>query len=267
MARVTHEWVTAGEDVVHVLDFGGTGRPVLFLHGVGGGAWTWEPVLEHLPGDLRLLSADLPGYGESRWRADGDYASRSLAATLGEVLRTLAAEPADVVGFSWGGLVGLALAAQRPSAVRRLAVLDIPPSTPLSDTDIPRLPVTFADQRAAVAASRGLAPRATDRVLRRDAAHLTRPGPDGGYHRKMDPRLTHRWPFRAEDLWPELAAFPGPLLVVRAEQSPNLPAEVAERMVAVAPDAVLHTVADCGHLIPLERPAELAAALAAFLRP
>lgn len=269
MAAVVHDWVRSGDDVIHVLDIAGHGRPALFLHGVGGGAWTWEPVADQLAGSLRMISVDLPGYGDSRWREDGDYSSEHAAGALADVVRSITADPADqvdLVGFSWGGLIALTLVARLPAAVGRLVVVDIPPSTPLSDTDIPQLPVTFADLDAAVAASRALAPRATERVLLRDAAHLVRPGPDGGFHRRMDPRLTHRWPFRQDDRWAELAAFGGSMLIVRGGESPVLAAEVAERMADVAGNAQLHTIADCGHLVPLERPAELATLLRDFLR-
>lgn len=270
MATVVHDWVRSGDDVLHVLDVAGQGRPALFLHGVGGGAWTWEPVADQLAGSVRMISVDLPGYGDSRWRADGDYSSERAAGALAGVVRAVTADPADqvdLVGFSWGGLIALTLAAQLPAAVGRLVLVDVPPATPLSDTDIPQLPVTFADLDAAVAASRALAPRATDRVLQRDAAHLVRPGPDGGFHRRMDPRLTQRWPFRNDDRWAELAAFGGSMLIIRGGESPVLTAEVAGHMVDAAKGAQLHTIADCGHLVPLERPAELATLLRNFLRP
>ncbi|HEX5595570.1 MAG TPA: alpha/beta hydrolase [Micromonosporaceae bacterium] len=264
--RVSHEWVTVDNDVIHLLDFGGPGQPVLFLHGVGGSAWTWAPVADQLHGAVRMIAVDLPGWGESRWRADFDYTSHSLAAPLADVVAAITPDPIDVVGFSWGGLIGLALAAQAPAAVRRLAMIDIPPATPLSDTDIPQLPTTFPDLEAAVAASRALAPRATEQVLRRDAAHGVRPTPGGGYQKKIDPRLVQRWPFRNDNLWPELAAFTGELLIVRAEQSQTLNAEVAAQMATTAHSATLHTIPDSGHLIPLERPAELAGTLRSFLQ-
>ena len=211
-----------------------------------------------------MIAMDLPGYGESRWRDEFSYSSRSLAAAMVRASDQYVPGDIDVVGFSWGGLIGLAMTALAP-IVRRLVVIDIPPATPLTDTDIPRLRTSFPDLSAAVAASRALAPRAPDAVLWRDAVHAVRPVPGGTFEKKIDPRLTQRWPFRNDNLWPELTAFDRPMLVVRAEHSPTLAPDVAERMVAEARHAELRTMPDCGHLIPLERPAELAGVVGDFL--
>ncbi len=149
--------------------------------------------------------------------------------------------------------------------VRRVAMIDVPPSFARSETDIPALAYGFADAAAAVEAERRLSPRAAEATLAAYAALSTRPAEGGHLVKKHDETFLLRWPFHRDDRWEELRRLDRPLLVVHAEESPVLPADVAERMVAEARHATLVHVASCGHMIPIERPAELVAALRAFL--
>ena len=101
----------------------GSGRPVLFVPGTGGVGPYWAPLVRQLPG-VRSLLVDRPGWGPS----DAiDYRGRDLAdvsaTVLGAVQEQLDAPVADVVGASIGGTWALGLAARRPSAVRRIALL------------------------------------------------------------------------------------------------------------------------------------------------
>lgn len=249
---------------LHRLEFEGVGRPVLLVHGVGGTAWIWHRVAPTLATVGRPVAVDLRGFGLSQRSADRSYATTEHADDLEAVLDALDWDDVDVVGFSWGALVAIALAA-RTRRVRRLALVDMPPSSPLSETEVSPLPYRAVSHAEAVAGERRLAPRATDEVAALTAALLTVPDLEGGLTRAIDPLFLERWPFRSDDRWPELCALEIPVLVVRAEESPALPAEVAAEMAARTGDGRLVTIASCGHLVPVERPAELAAALTGFL--
>ena len=263
-ARVAHRFVHVDDARLHLLDFGGEGRAIVFLHGVGGNAWTWLEVGPALAGAGHVLALDFRGYGESQWSPTQDYSTRAHAADLARVVDALGVDELDVVGFSWGGLVALALAAV-DERVRRVAMVDIPPSFEQSETAIPALAYGFTDAAQAVEAERRLSPRAAEETLAAYAALSTRPSEGGHLVKKHDETFLLRWPFRRDDLWPELRALDRPVLVVRAAESPVLPAEVAARMVEEATKGTLAEIPDCGHMIPIERPAELATALRAFL--
>ncbi len=97
------------------------GRPALLLHGLDETSDAWRDVAAHLPADLRLLAADLPGFGASEAR--GSYAVSAVAATLAAVTLAEVDGPVDLVGHGWGATVAIALAAARPPLVRRLAVI------------------------------------------------------------------------------------------------------------------------------------------------
>jgi len=250
---------------LHVLDFGGAGRPVLLLHGVLGQAWMWAGVAPALTGAGRVLALDLRGYGDSQWSPTGAYATEDHAGDAAAVIERFGAGAADVVGFSWGGLVGLALAARRPDLVRRLAIVDVPPSFAQSDTEVPPLAGEYASHAEAVEAERRLSPRAQDGMLDVMASHGTRPTAGGRLARKHDPTFLQRWPFRRDDRWEQLRALGAPLLIVRASDSAVLSEDEADRMRGEARAATLVRIADCGHLVAVERPGPLAAAVTAFL--
>ncbi|MQA75413.1 MAG: alpha/beta fold hydrolase [Solirubrobacterales bacterium] len=247
---------------LHRLDWGGDGRPIILLHGVGGHAWMWSWIAPALRAHGRPIAPDLRGYGDSQWSAERAYRTEEHASDLAALCASLTSEPVDLVGFSWGGLVALAFASEHPDRVRRVAIIDIPPATEQPPDAIPpAFRGRFADHADAVEAERVLAPGADAGVLALMAAFGSRSHPDGGLTRKLDPYLLSRWPFRADDRWDELRGLRAPTLVVHAQDSVVLAADEARRMVAEAPDARLETIADSGHLVALERPDALARAL------
>ena len=264
VACVEHRFVYANGLRLHLLDFGGEGRETLLLHGVGGGAWVWHAVAPQLAAGRHVLALDLRGYGESQWSANGRYATDDHVADVEAVLTALGIDAVDLVGFSWGGLIGLALAA-RSARVGRLCLVDIGPSSPLSEMEVMPLPYRSADMEDALEGERSLAPRAQTATLEAAAALLTAPAAEGGFVRKLDPFFLTRWPFRADDRWDELRALDAELLIVHADESRVLPGEVAERMRDEARQATLVEIADSGHLVPIEQPEALVAAIDRFL--
>jgi pimeloyl-ACP methyl ester carboxylesterase len=264
VARATHRFVPARGARLHVLEFGGEGRAIVFLHGIAGNAWMWLEVASLLAGAGRALALDFKGYGESQWSPTQEYSTADHATDLAHVVNALDLPEIDVVGFSWGGLVAVAFAAV-DKRVRRVAMIDIPPSFDQSETDIPALAYSFADAEAALEAERRLSPRADEATLAAYSALSTRPSEGGSLVKKHDETFLCRWPFRSDNRWGELRRLEQPVLVVRAEESPVLAADIADRMVTEARSARLVEIPSCGHMVPIERPAELAAALQAFL--
>jgi pimeloyl-ACP methyl ester carboxylesterase len=104
----------------------GSGRSVLFVHGGGGIAAQWAPLLVRLP-SLRALAVDRPGCGLS----DGfDYTGVPLREhavdVLASLLDALELPSVDIVANSMGGLWSLSLAVARPERVASLALLGCP---------------------------------------------------------------------------------------------------------------------------------------------
>lgn len=88
------------------------GPPVVLVHGLTASTDWWRPTVVALEGDHDVHVVRLPG-----------FRYREAASWLGEWLEGEGLEGATVVGHSMGGTVALALAAQRPHLVRRLALI------------------------------------------------------------------------------------------------------------------------------------------------
>ncbi len=108
----------------------GSGPPLLLLHGFPQTGAMWRPVAESLAGSHTLVIPDLPGYGDSQPPANAEAASkRAMAASMIDVMETLGFPSFDVAGHDRGGRVAYRMALDHPVRVRRLAVLDILPTS------------------------------------------------------------------------------------------------------------------------------------------
>jgi len=105
----------------------GDGPPIVFVHGMGTSAATWDGCMERLDDRFTTIAVDLLGHGESPVLDDPDEYLRDRAlADLDDVLAELD-EPAVLVGHSLGGYLALAHAATRPGAARAIVVLNTGP--------------------------------------------------------------------------------------------------------------------------------------------
>jgi len=105
----------------------GDGPPIVFVHGMGTSAATWERCSALLADRFTTIAVDLLGHGESPLLDDpAEYLRDRALADLDDVLADLD-EPAVLVGHSLGGYLALAHAATRPGAVRAIVVLNTGP--------------------------------------------------------------------------------------------------------------------------------------------
>ena len=105
----------------------GDGPPIVFVHGMGTSAATWDGCMERLDDRFTTIAVDLLGHGESPVLDDPDEYLRDRAlADLDDVLAELD-EPAVLVGHSLGGYLALAHAATRPGAARAIVVINTGP--------------------------------------------------------------------------------------------------------------------------------------------
>jgi haloacetate dehalogenase len=111
---------------------GGSGQPLLLLHGYPETHLMWHAVAPRLAERFRVVAADLPGYGDSfRPPVSEDHAAhgkRALAGDLVAAMARLGHETFAVAGHDRGGRVGYRMALDHPAVVTRLAVLDIVPT-------------------------------------------------------------------------------------------------------------------------------------------
>jgi haloacetate dehalogenase len=111
---------------------GGSGPPVLLLHGYPQNHLMWRHVAPDLARDHTVVAADLRGYGDSGKPVPDDagqvYSKRSMARDQVGLMRELGFGEFGLAGHDRGARVAHRLALDHPGAVRRLAVLDVVPT-------------------------------------------------------------------------------------------------------------------------------------------
>src|ERR1700757_2729771 len=111
------------------LRYGGSGPPLLLLHGNPLTHVMWHKIGPRLAQGFTVVAADLRGYGDSS-KPDGGsdhagYSFRAMAQDQVEVMRSLGFDRYDVCGHDRGARVAHRMALDDPDRVRRVAMLDI----------------------------------------------------------------------------------------------------------------------------------------------
>jgi pimeloyl-ACP methyl ester carboxylesterase len=244
---------------------------VVFLHGGGQNAHTWDTVILGL--GLPALAVDLPGHGRSAWREDGDYGPKRAAEAIAPILREQAPDARLVVGMSLGGLTALRIAATEPNLVRELVLVDVTPSAPERHTEMTKAQMgtvalvsenrtfpTFADMLEVTVAA---APHRDRESLRRGVFHNSKQLDDGTWTWRYD---SFRKGDGFERLWDDVPAITMPTTLIRGANSFFVNDEDAETFARTAPGFQrTHVVAGAGHSVQGDQPAKLVALLREIL--
>lgn len=97
----------------------GSGQPILFIHGWGGTHKSLLPIASHLAGEYRTICLDLPGFGEST-NPDPQWGVKEYAQLISTFLHQLGLNDVIYFGHSFGGSLGIYLAATEPSLISQL---------------------------------------------------------------------------------------------------------------------------------------------------
>jgi pimeloyl-ACP methyl ester carboxylesterase len=241
---------------------GGSGDPLLLLHGLGGSAANWVELLPGVAARFRVLVLDLPGHAGSAPLPRGAGVT-DFAAVAAELLEAEDAAGALVAGHSFGGLIALRLAHRRPELVRGLLL-----AAPAGIGSGTRFAQAVVLANASVRPGRWVAPlrfRYAQRAWYRravfrpwfvsDADALTADATHGllaGLREHVDLKVAGR-AMIADDPRVDLDAVRCPVVLLWGARDAQLPLddafEYARRL-----RAKLRLVADCGHLVVVERP-------------
>jgi pimeloyl-ACP methyl ester carboxylesterase len=249
---------------------GGEGEPLLLLHGLAGSAGNWVELLPDLVRRHRVLAVDLPGHAGSA-RPPRGTSMNDFAAVAAAVLEAEAEGAGLVAGHSFGGLVALRLAHARPELVRGLLLI-----SPAGIGTRARVSQAIVLASTTVRPGRWVAPfrhRYAERAWYRRAlfrpwfvsdadalsAHATH-GLLGAQREHTDTRTAGR-AMNADDPRRDLAEIVCPVVILWGARDPQLPLDDAFEYTRRL-GAKLRVVADCGHLVLVERPAACLDALA-----
>ncbi|OBF13751.1 alpha/beta hydrolase [Mycobacterium sp. ACS4331] len=248
---------------ISALKFGDADPRVVFLHGGGQNAHTWDTVILGL--GVPALAIDLPGHGRSAWREDGDYGPRLNAETLRPVLRDLAPAADLIVGMSLGGLTALRIAATEPALVPRLVLVDVTPSAPerheqmtkaqMGTVALVRGDRTFGSFQDMLDVTVAAAPHRDRNSLRRGVFHNSKRLDDGSWTWRYD---TFRKGDGFANLWDDVPAITMPTTLVRGANSHFVNDEDAAAFAEGAPGFQRTiVVADSGHSVQGDQPLRL----------
>ncbi|AQZ65297.1 Putative hydrolase or acyltransferase [[Actinomadura] parvosata subsp. kistnae] len=127
----TRRRVTVADGVALNVAVGGSGSPVVLLHGFPQTHLMWRHVAADLAADHTVICPDLRGYGDSDKPADPDglaYSKRTMAADVVALARALGHERFALAGHDRGALVAVRAGLDHPDAVTHLASLDVLPT-------------------------------------------------------------------------------------------------------------------------------------------
>lgn len=250
------------------------GIPTVLLHGYLDHAGAWSRVAPGLSG--WLVAYDHRGHGLSPHCGAGEsYHFPDYLADLDALLAELG--PAKLVGHSMGGTIASMYAGVRPEKVVALVTVDglglFDSSTQSAERmtqfldEVARPPVNkvFPSIEAAAARLRHSNPRIDEAWARELAARILRPV-EGGYTWTWDARHRIRGPipYRHDNHAQFLRRIRCPVLAVHPEHSPFAAADVAH-LESLVPGIRRVTVPGATHMVHLDAPAQLAAAIRPFL--
>jgi len=120
------------DEVTLRVSYGGSGPPLLLLHGAPQTHFTWYRVAPQLARDFTVVVPDLRGYGDSSkppTTADhGPYSKRAMARDQVALMAHFGFDRFAMAGHDRGGRVGYRLALDHPERISRLAVMDVVPT-------------------------------------------------------------------------------------------------------------------------------------------
>ena len=101
----------------------GKGDPVILLHGYAETSHMWRPLIPELAKTHTVIAPDLRGFGQTS-KAESGYDKKSMAQDVHALVASLGYQHEEIVGHDIGLMVAYAYAAQYPSEVTRIALMD-----------------------------------------------------------------------------------------------------------------------------------------------
>jgi pimeloyl-ACP methyl ester carboxylesterase len=270
---------------VHYLEFGGSGRPLLMVHGLGGNALNWMAVGPAIARTHRAMAIDLAGFGQTPLHGRSATVTAN-AQLVFDFIEKVIGEPVLLMGNSMGGHIAILEAASHPDWIHSMVLVD--PAIPgthvsrpeplmlatMAALSVPGLAQTLLDRRIRALGPEGLVKEALALVcadpsrvsadvvaaheqLTREREHLGRQNGRAFVQASRsigigmaDPRF-----------WARVAAVTAPTLVIHGSQDRLIPLAAVHELISRRPDWSLHVLDGVGHVPMMETPEYFMSAL------
>ena len=234
-------------------------RVLVCVHGLTRNGRDFDALAEALALHYRVVCPDVVGRGQSsRLRNPAAYGIPQYVADMVTLIARLNVDSVDWVGTSMGGLIGMALASQQGTPIRKLLLNDVGPV--ITTQSLERIATyvgtdptwaTFNEAMAYVRVVSAPFGKLADDQWRHLTEHSVARRPDGRWGFLYDPLIAA--PFKAAfsgepiDLWPIYEQVTCPTLVVRGAESDLLTRETWQQMGSRGPRAKLAEIPGVGH--------------------
>lgn len=239
---------------------GGSGSPIVLVHGLGGRSEDWAGLMPQLVRDHhRVYALDLPGYGRSDW-PDAAYSIPQLTAAVEAFLDNRHLDHTDLAGWSMGGWLAMRVALDQPQRIRRLVILDSAgtrfsftwdttlfepdTATKLTKLDNLLMPTTAPHVPA---------------FIQRDIFRFV------GRHAWVVKRNMNSMLTGADILDGQLGGLKMPMLIVWGKQDHLIPVATGDQIHRAIPQSEFEVFDGCGHLAPGQCAAQIGPVVRGFL--
>jgi len=257
------QFASSGTPTVSALQWREDAPRIVLLHGGFENAHVWDLVSAQL--DRPLVAVDLPGCGSSERIESGTYWPPETNRLLSHVLRGGAPQRVALVGLSYGGLVALSLLEEIPDCISQVILLDVLPGSARAHA---KRVVQWLEERPSGWSYAELERRWAELHPHR-SARFRRHQIVSSHTGQLDALVPNadcrpeRWtPVPSfGHLWRALQIPRVSVTLLRAGRSRVVSDKQTERLLRLRPDALVYTLPDSGHHIPLHAPQALASIL------
>ncbi|MGC2175734.1 MAG: alpha/beta hydrolase [Acidimicrobiales bacterium] len=262
----------------HCLEWGDRDNPtILFLHGGGLTAHTWDRICPSLVDSFYCVSLDQRGHGESDWSPTIDYSLDAHLKDIEGFVSAIGLERFLLVGMSMGAFNSLGYALNHSADLAGLVLIDIAPELRRDGIDrlhsFTNVPDVLPSVDAFVDRALSFNPQRDPEVLRNSLRYNLREVPGGGWTWRYDRR--HRTSQNRETelearaklrltLWGQAGTISCPTLVIRGADSDFTDGEELRGVVSQIPGWQFAEVANAGHTVQGDNPVGLLEVLTPF---
>ncbi len=240
----------------------GDGPDIVMLHGLGGSAHVFQPLVSALEGEFRIIRPELPG--SARSRSPLTLSFDSLSSKIESMMQILSVKSAHLMGHSLGTLLCQKIAARSPDQIASLSLFGAlvePPETARQ----------ALKQRAAQVRSEGME-SVVDAVVTATTSRHTQanqPLVIALVRQLLDAQHDEGYALTCEALAAAKKVEPGlircPVLMMGGQEDAVTPPSMMTLLQDQLKDSESHVLDDCGHWTTLEAPTQCAKTAHQFL--